>query len=886
LRRRLGYRDAVVVLGGDPRSLAALDRALDAALSLATGGLSGTVLSAFNAQGQIIRIGHDLVAALRGKLQGAKDADRAQRIEAAHTVIVIAAFFDALEDSALPFKRRDVRVPAGGQVELSGGVPAGRGLVDMVLTVAPPRPAAFLPYERCLEALESWYGELSRQMSDFIHGLAVWDDLDGAARADADRYFSAGLSKDAVARYQELYSRLAVEVAEFGFWSGQVDEQATRSEVRRCLGGIEPLLSSLSPGPQPADLVLALSNAYRAVLGRPILAEGQAPAGLRLPTLEEGYLDPDFRVSEVLAGELSSDEGWWAAIPVRGDLTEYLADALTSPEAATAPLVVLGQPGAGKSVLTKVLAARLPPRDFLPVRVVLREVPAEADIQDQIEYAIRAATGLRMDWPEVARAAGAAVPVVLLDGFDELLQATGVSQSDYLLRLARFQQREADQGRPVIMLVTSRTAVADRVRYPEGTMALRLEPFRDDQVESWLRTWNACNAELLRARGLRPLTAAMLSRHQALACEPLLLLMLAMYDADDNALQRATGEAGAGIDGSLLYEGLLTAFAAREVAKSQEHMPASRLAVLVEQELQRLSLIAFSIVNRRRQWVTEAELDADLAVLVSQPAARHPGFRVPLTQAEVAIGRFFFIQRAQAVVGDSRMQTFEFLHATFGEYLAARLAVQLAVDLLGRRSPLMVGAPAADDDLLYALLSFAPLSSRQVLRFVTSMCKRLVPDADRRRLADLLIDVFDASEARTEHRYSAYRPAPLATSSRHGIYSANLVLLILALEPSLSARRLFRTCVPFSDPPGMWHRRVLLWRSAMTEPDWTDLALALAIRRTWLDDARDLEISLAQAPPPTPSPSTRTGTSATRRRPLTGKTPDGTGRTGVPSSTR
>jgi len=43
------------------------------------------------------------------------------------------------------------------------------------------------------------------------------------------------------------------------------------------------------------------------------------------------------------------------------------------------------------------------------------------------------------------------------------------------------------------VLVTSRTAVADRVRYPDGTMALRLEPFRDDQIASWLRTWNACN---------------------------------------------------------------------------------------------------------------------------------------------------------------------------------------------------------------------------------------------------------------------------------------------------------------------------------------------------------------------------------------------------------
>ncbi len=314
-------------------------------------------------------------------------------------------------------------------------------------------------------------------------------------------------------------------------WSGPVDQWAPRMAVRRSLGDIETLLS-LSSGRQPADIVLALSNAYRAVLGRPILAEDQTLTGVRLPTLEEIYLDPDFRVSLVRSGELSSGEEWWAEIPVRCDLTEYLGDFLTSPEAVTAPLVVLGQPGAGKSVLTKVLAARLPPSGFMPVRVALREVPAEGEVQDQIEYAIRAATGLRVDWPDVARAAGAAVPVVLLDGFDELLQATGVNQSDYLRKLAKFQQREADQSRPVIVLVTSRTAVSDRVRYPDGTIALRLEPFRDDQIASWLQTWNASNEQLITARGLRPLTAEVLSRHQALASEPLLLLMLAMYDAD------------------------------------------------------------------------------------------------------------------------------------------------------------------------------------------------------------------------------------------------------------------------------------------------------------------------------------------------------------------
>jgi hypothetical protein len=372
---------------------------------------------------------------------------------------------------------------------------------------------------------------------------------------------------------------------------------------------------------------------------------------------------------------------------------------------------------------------------------------------------------------------------------------------------------------------------------------------------SWLRTWNSCNEELITAHDLKPLTADVLSRHQALASGPLLLLMLAMYDADANALQRGSGTAeDGGIDETRLYEELLTSFAAREVAKSWDSASVGELPALVEQELQRLSFIAFSIINRRRQWVTEAELDTDLAALLSRSAAQHAGLRTPLTQAEIAIGRFFFVQRAQAVLEGSRMQTFEFLHATFGEYLAARLTVQLATDLLGRRSSLMVNTAVADDDLLYGLLSFAPLSSRQILRFVKSICQWQVLETERRKLADLLIDVLGVSENRTEHRYNAYRPAPLPTSSRHGVYSANLVLLILALEPTVSAARLFRAPNAYNDPAKMWHRRVLLWRSAMTEPDWTDLALALCIRHTWLGDTRDLEISLSAAPRKNPEP--------------------------------
>jgi hypothetical protein len=79
----------------------------------------------------------------------------------------------------------------------------------------------------------------------------------------------------------------------------------------------------------------------------------------------------------------------------------------------------------------------------------------------------------------------------MLDRFDELLQATGTSQSDYLEKVADFQQREAGLGRPTGVLVTSRTTVADRARTVPDTVAVRLEPFKDSQVRKWVDIWNS-----------------------------------------------------------------------------------------------------------------------------------------------------------------------------------------------------------------------------------------------------------------------------------------------------------------------------------------------------------------------------------------------------------
>jgi hypothetical protein len=440
VRRAVSYRDAVVLLGGDPPALAALDRVLAGALSLGTGGLSDVALSVFDGQPRIVLLGRGL----------------------------------------LPFAASDLQLTGREEIRLASGVPGSGAAVtagdvlSAVLTAAPPQPTPDLPPERFTEILFQWYQGLSARLQAFTRGLALWDSLDDEQRTASIQALGSDLIDRAVRRYQELYAQLAVEVPEFRFWTGQAEHAATRAEVRRALAGVETLLAELAAsahgvGSPGADGAAALTAAYRAVLHRPILAEGETPTGVRLPTLEEGYLDPDFRVSAVGGDGHPANEDWWPGIPVRRDLTDYLAGALTSPEAAAAPLVVLGQPGAGKSVLTKILAARLPAAGFLPVRVVLREVAAEADIQDQVEHAIRSATGLRLDWPAVATAMPGATPVILLDGFDELLQATGVAQSDYLLKVAQFQQREADLGRPAVVIVTTRTAVADRA-------ATRTEP--------------------------------------------------------------------------------------------------------------------------------------------------------------------------------------------------------------------------------------------------------------------------------------------------------------------------------------------------------------------------------------------------------------------------
>ncbi|MEV6492651.1 hypothetical protein AB0M20_29130, partial [Actinoplanes sp. NPDC051633] len=498
---RLRYSDAVKLLGGSSPAVQAIDNLLGGALSVATLGGSEAALSFFDAKAEMVRLGRIAAGKLHDAVRGQGRYDRNLRLEAAHAILVVTAFFEALDEIVVAAEFPPPSLTRDDQLVLVTGTPLAGDWLDALLGDSLPAPSPETTYDTLLGNLLQWYRSSAEWFGRHLTGLAEWDRADERARRAVRTLAEERLPQRAVAHYEQAHRRLAVDVPEFAVWVDRAESRA----VGRGLLGLEAALRRVTSGQDPTRHRAALAASYRAELDRPIL--GTDGGGLTIPLLGDAYVDARFQAKSCGAGSRPADFEWWDAEP-RGDLSAFLVRYLLTPWATVAPMLLLGHPGAGKSALTRILAARLPAADFLAVRVVLREVPAEAEIQDQIEYALRNAIGETVAWADLARGAGGALPVVMLDGFDELLQATGIHQSDYLRRVAEFQRREAVQGRPVAVIVTSRLAVADRARLPDDGLAVRLEPFDDEQVERWLTSWDATNRRTLGARGLEPLPLA------------------------------------------------------------------------------------------------------------------------------------------------------------------------------------------------------------------------------------------------------------------------------------------------------------------------------------------------------------------------------------------
>ncbi|MEU7653163.1 AAA family ATPase [Micromonospora taraxaci] len=844
--RLMSFPDAVRIIGvGDSKLIKWIDGILSAGLAAAAPATGGLTIGLFDPKNDLVKWLERLRIAYLDKLSGASGRPRGEVMTASHTILLVSAYFDTL--AAGTWLEEDILTPDQQWHSIFRTLPPATGneIIRHLLQEPPPAPTPGRSREEFRTALRDFFTTPTREVLQMLMRHPSFELQSANNQIVLDEFINYKLPAKAMEQYDGYVLQLAGISQEFLCWTlinehtatfGELGHVAQRlNELDKGLAGIIEALPAVSSQLLSRQRWTELANGYRAMLTRPILPPGShgSPAGLVIPNLGEAYVNHAFRaVTYDPEKHVVHDDHWWGSVPQHEEIQGFLAACLADPAATEQPILLLGHPGAGKSVMVRVLAARLAELSYPTVRVDLRRVAADASVHRQISEALALALHRTVEWADLADATEGAVPVVLLDGLDELIQSSQASRSDYLEQVSEFQRTEADRGFSLIVLVTSRTTVAHQVRIPRGATVVHLEPFDDRRIRTWVEIWNSNNVRYFNTEMIDSLAPKAVLRHRHLACQPLMLLMLALYDADGNALQKEHERLG----DAELYDRLLNSFGRREVQKLNPAASGSQIDDMVAQELLQLSVAAFAMFNRDSQVVTERELDSDLSAVTHDNNARsRPSDRQKLTPGQLLIGRFYFVHASESTyqrVGEGSMRAYEFVHATFGEYLVARLTTQtlLAMEATHshQRRVLPIGVTRADDELLTALLSYQVLAMRRpVVSFVRSLLAE-IDQVARSNVRILLVEALATSlQSYDVGRFAEYRPRELDLTARLATRSANLVLLLLITYRGEAS---FIDLFPYSSEPfSEWQRLTTLWHACLDPSAWASLTEVIAV---------------------------------------------------------
>jgi hypothetical protein len=153
----LTYHDALTVLGAtESRLVTLLDTAATAGLAAwaaaawATGKDASAAVSLFELKNDIVSYGHSVMRKVTERHSGLSRFDRSQRLAAAHAVLVISSYFEALGEADLPVPIERMAFTGEEQVALTvgSGVPDGYlNMLELLLREPLPLPEAHRHYE-------------------------------------------------------------------------------------------------------------------------------------------------------------------------------------------------------------------------------------------------------------------------------------------------------------------------------------------------------------------------------------------------------------------------------------------------------------------------------------------------------------------------------------------------------------------------------------------------------------------------------------------------------------------------------------------------------------------------------------------------------------------
>lgn len=659
----------------------------------ATGGVAALV-NALAAKEKLFDLGKFLLDRLTGQKPDSY-VGMADQMHTACGVLCFTAFFETL-DSLLPEDLRRELCLTPQEKQRLFPLPQTETAPTSPLFAVPrtggkrtgAKPEILLPFPDTVYGSSGmdrdliwFYRSMADRLASFVEKLSFYDD---ASETVKERWRAAlkQLPEAAVSRFHDQYLELCQTVPAFTIYI----ETEQRADFRAAL---ESLPSRLKAG-KVREIADRMRERYADDIARPVIEDPdgeESDDSLRYPPLDEAFVPQRYRLLRCTGQEWL--EKTWEDTEVRENMMDFWGDYLLDPNSVEAPLLVLGDPGSGKSCLTKILCGRLWADSSVFVRIPLREYDLEDEIESIVCRQIVRDGDAEEPFHRLKWFAGEfSCPLTLLfDGYDEVMQATGGVYSNLLKRIQRFQDDCRENRRPVRVVVTSRETLIDKADIPNGTAVMKLLEFDGEQKKEWIAVWNRYNRDILSAEGLEEFSLPDEPNIQKLSGQPLLLLMLAIYDADfetrTNALRRSE-ETDSGLDRTGLYDRLLRRFIRRELRKGKrggetayEEASDSQRQSMEDEEMKKLGIAALGMFVREKLSLTVGELDGDLQTMKARLPVYGQGRGRTLKSAEALLGSFFFIHKPEGCgdVEESERE-FEFLHKTFYEFLLADLVLQ------------------------------------------------------------------------------------------------------------------------------------------------------------------------------------------------------------------
>jgi hypothetical protein len=230
----LTYYAALQLMGSpESRLVTLLDAVATAGLTvwagsaLVSGQDAGTPLGILELKNEAVRFGQVIARRVSDWRRGLSRFDRSERLAAAHAVLVISAYFEALGDANLPVAVERLGLTGAEQAALATGDVVLDGyaeVIDFLLRERLPIPEPHRTYAEVRAQLGECYSRLSIRLLKFVAGLAVWDELDARER-DALAEAVRGVPGRALGRYDDAYRQLAADNPEFGVWAGTPSDE-------------------------------------------------------------------------------------------------------------------------------------------------------------------------------------------------------------------------------------------------------------------------------------------------------------------------------------------------------------------------------------------------------------------------------------------------------------------------------------------------------------------------------------------------------------------------------------------------------------------------------------------------------------------------------------